>query len=93
MAMRSQTCLTSAARDDMKNGTATIAHIGQQFIERFLHEGIETLRGFVENQQERVGLKRLDQAELSFHASAVFAQLSRDRSLSSSARSGCFDAP
>src|SRR5215471_1366297 len=61
-----------------ENGTPTIARIGQQFIERFLHEGIETFRGFVQDQQERVGLKRLYQAELSFHASAVLAQLSRE---------------
>jgi len=29
---------------------ATSAGIGQQFIERFLHEGIETFGGFVQNQ-------------------------------------------
>jgi hypothetical protein len=61
-----------------ENSTATTARIGQQFLERFLHAGIETFRGFVQNQQERVGLKRLDQAELSLHASAVLAQLSRE---------------
>jgi hypothetical protein len=59
-----------------KKFRAVIARIGQQLIERFLHEWIETFRGFVQNQQERVGLKRLDQAELSFHTSAVLAQLS-----------------
>src|SRR5712691_4072978 len=61
-----------------ENGAATITRIGQQFIEGFLHEGIKTFRGFIQNQQERVGLKRLDQAELSFHARAVLAQLSRE---------------
>src|SRR5215472_1655146 len=78
IAMRSQTRSTSDSTcDDMKTVRPRL-RIGQQFIERFLHEGIETFRGFVQDQQERVGLKRLYQAEFSFHASAVLAQLSRE---------------
>ena len=61
-----------------ENSAPAIARLGQQIIERFLHEGIETLRGFVQDQQRRVGLKRLDQAELPLHASAVLPQLSAE---------------
>src|SRR5260370_32040932 len=49
--------------------------IGEHLIERLLHQRIESLGRLVENQEPRVGLKRLYDSEFAIHAGAVLALL------------------
>ena len=74
--MRSQTRSTSDKHvRGHEHGAAPPPRIGQQVIQRVLHQRIEPFGRLVENQQRRIRLKRLDDAELSFHPGAVFAHL------------------
>ena len=54
--------------------SAALFHVHQEFVEGLLHQRIEPLGRLVQDQEQRVGLKRLNQSELALHAGAVFAQ-------------------
>ena len=62
-----------AAEED---GAASSNALKEQLLERALHQWIKTFGRLIKNQQLRVGLQRLYDADLLAHAAAVVAHRS-----------------
>ena len=60
-----------------EHGAPVATHVVEQGIQRLLHHRVETLGRLVEDDERRVVLERLDEAELALHPGAVLAQLTR----------------
>ena len=59
-------------------GLTASLRVGEEVVQRVLHQRIEPFGRLVEDQQRRVPLKRLNDPELPLHAGAVFAQLTAE---------------